>query len=188
MEIKLGNGCTSGHGICGLARLNKRSLVAVLSFMTTGILSASTCAKYLRTSTEDVKNISDQLHMKASLIIGLLLAIYHYFPRVQTNEESVTSRKQSDNDEKFDHNRKIIGAALSASLFAFGLAFGQMTKSSKVNGFLDFQGFRNGTYDPTLVTVMGGGFLISFSSYQFVPGFSIFKVSYDLYIVSLITC
>ena len=30
---RLGNGCTSGHGICGLARLSKRSLVAVLVFM-----------------------------------------------------------------------------------------------------------------------------------------------------------
>ncbi|PTM43480.1 YeeE/YedE thiosulfate transporter family protein [Bosea sp. 124] len=32
-----GNGCTSGHGICGLSRLSLRSLVAVLVFMTTAI-------------------------------------------------------------------------------------------------------------------------------------------------------
>jgi uncharacterized protein len=30
-----GNGCTSGHGISGLSRLSKRSLVATLTFMTT---------------------------------------------------------------------------------------------------------------------------------------------------------
>lgn len=29
----LGSGCTSGHGVCGLARLSSRSLVAVLTFM-----------------------------------------------------------------------------------------------------------------------------------------------------------
>jgi uncharacterized membrane protein YedE/YeeE len=29
----MGNGCTSGHGICGLARLSRRSLVAVLVLM-----------------------------------------------------------------------------------------------------------------------------------------------------------
>ncbi|MCB5197938.1 YeeE/YedE family protein [Loktanella sp. TSTF-M6] len=29
----LGSGCTSGHGVCGLARLSKRSAVAVLTFM-----------------------------------------------------------------------------------------------------------------------------------------------------------
>jgi uncharacterized membrane protein YedE/YeeE len=32
----LGNGCTSGHGVCGLSRLSPRSLVAVATFMLTG--------------------------------------------------------------------------------------------------------------------------------------------------------
>jgi uncharacterized membrane protein YedE/YeeE len=31
----LGNGCTSGHGVCGLGRLSMRSLAAVLVFMAT---------------------------------------------------------------------------------------------------------------------------------------------------------
>lgn len=30
---KLANGCTSGHGICGMGRLSKRSIVATLVFM-----------------------------------------------------------------------------------------------------------------------------------------------------------
>lgn len=34
---RLGSGCTSGHGICGLARLSPRSLVATLTFMAAGI-------------------------------------------------------------------------------------------------------------------------------------------------------
>jgi uncharacterized membrane protein YedE/YeeE len=34
-----GSGCTSGHGICGLARLSIRSLVAVLSFMASGLIT-----------------------------------------------------------------------------------------------------------------------------------------------------
>jgi len=33
---QLGNGCTSGHGVCGLSRLSVRSLVATLTFMGTG--------------------------------------------------------------------------------------------------------------------------------------------------------
>lgn len=32
---RLGNGCTSGHGICGLARLSPRSMVATACFMIT---------------------------------------------------------------------------------------------------------------------------------------------------------
>jgi len=37
---RLGNGCTSGHGVCGVARLSPRALVAVATFMTTGALTA----------------------------------------------------------------------------------------------------------------------------------------------------
>ncbi len=37
----LGSGCTSGHGVCGLARLSGRSLVAVLAFMTTAIATVA---------------------------------------------------------------------------------------------------------------------------------------------------
>jgi uncharacterized membrane protein YedE/YeeE len=33
---RLANGCTSGHGVCGLARLSVRSLVNVLVFMAAG--------------------------------------------------------------------------------------------------------------------------------------------------------
>ena len=36
---RLGNGCTSGHGICGLARLSRRSIVAVLVFMVTAFVT-----------------------------------------------------------------------------------------------------------------------------------------------------
>jgi uncharacterized membrane protein YedE/YeeE len=34
----LGNGCTSGHGVCGIGRVAPRSIVATLTFMTTGAL------------------------------------------------------------------------------------------------------------------------------------------------------
>jgi uncharacterized membrane protein YedE/YeeE len=34
---RLGNGCTSGHGVCGISRLSTRSLVATGTFMATGI-------------------------------------------------------------------------------------------------------------------------------------------------------
>ena len=34
---RVGGGCTSGHGVCGLGRLSVRSLVAVFVFMATGM-------------------------------------------------------------------------------------------------------------------------------------------------------
>jgi len=36
---RLGSGCTSGHGVCGLSRLSPRSLVATLSFMGAGFIT-----------------------------------------------------------------------------------------------------------------------------------------------------
>jgi len=35
----LGSGCTSGHGVCGLARLSKRSFVAVIMFMASAFVT-----------------------------------------------------------------------------------------------------------------------------------------------------
>jgi uncharacterized membrane protein YedE/YeeE len=38
---RLSNGCTSGHGVCGLARLSPRSLAAVLTFMLLGVVTVT---------------------------------------------------------------------------------------------------------------------------------------------------
>ncbi|MEE2779386.1 MAG: YeeE/YedE thiosulfate transporter family protein, partial [Myxococcota bacterium] len=38
---RLANGCTSGHGVCGLSRRSPRSLVATLTFMATGFVTAT---------------------------------------------------------------------------------------------------------------------------------------------------
>lgn len=35
-----GNGCTSGHGVCGMSRGARRSIAAVMTFMATGALTA----------------------------------------------------------------------------------------------------------------------------------------------------
>lgn len=36
---RLGSGCTSGHGVCGVSRLSVRSIAATVTFMLTGALS-----------------------------------------------------------------------------------------------------------------------------------------------------
>jgi uncharacterized protein len=35
----LGNGCTSGHGVCGISRLSVRSIIATVTFISFGVLS-----------------------------------------------------------------------------------------------------------------------------------------------------
>lgn len=36
---RIGSGCTSGHGVCGISRFSKRSIMATLTFMATGMAS-----------------------------------------------------------------------------------------------------------------------------------------------------
>ena len=37
--VRMGNGCTSGHGVCGLSRFSLRSLANVLAFMGAGVVT-----------------------------------------------------------------------------------------------------------------------------------------------------
>ena len=39
LGTRMGGGCTSGHGVCGLGRRSPRSLVATLTFMTVGVIT-----------------------------------------------------------------------------------------------------------------------------------------------------
>lgn len=44
---RLGNGCTSGHGLCGISRLSPRSLVATGVFMSVGMLTVAIARHWL---------------------------------------------------------------------------------------------------------------------------------------------
>lgn len=41
LGTKIGNGCTSGHGVCGLARFSLRSLIAVVTFFGVAIITVA---------------------------------------------------------------------------------------------------------------------------------------------------
>ena len=41
---RMGSGCTSGHGVCGIARISPRSIAATCVFLGTGMLVATTIA------------------------------------------------------------------------------------------------------------------------------------------------
>ena len=178
MGTRLGNGCTTGHGICGLARFSKRSFAAVLSFMATGILSATVCgpkcifARYLRTN--DITGLTPTSTSQAigqGISMIFIAATLPVLSRILSIKKS--SIKPDDEKTKQEHLNertdavKVIPAIISGTLFATGLAVSTMVKPSKIVGFLDMTGFSKGTYDPTLITVMGGGVIVSFLSYQF---------------------
>jgi uncharacterized membrane protein YedE/YeeE len=44
---RLGSGCTSGHGVCGISRFSRRSIVATSTFMGTGAVTAAVVTNLL---------------------------------------------------------------------------------------------------------------------------------------------
>lgn len=50
LGTRLSSGCTSGHGICGIALMSRRSLVATLTFMACGLLSVYLLRHFLSIS------------------------------------------------------------------------------------------------------------------------------------------
>lgn len=41
LGTRMGGGCTSGHGVCGISRLSQRSLVATITFIATGMITVA---------------------------------------------------------------------------------------------------------------------------------------------------
>ncbi|KAI2503436.1 hypothetical protein MHU86_10984 [Fragilaria crotonensis] len=150
---KLGNGCTSGHGICGLPRLSRRSFAAVCTFMGMGMATAtlfSSEAVQSRTSYlfADISppNAPNVLVSTLVGVVPMSMALFSTFV-IRSN--------------------KTLGAAISGAFFAVGLAVSKMVVPSKVLGFLDLSGFSSGSYDPSLALVMAGGVVTSFLGYWY---------------------
>jgi uncharacterized protein len=157
----LGNGCTSGHGICGLARLSKRSMAAVMTFMATGIATSTLLETYSDgflyatvTRAASGRDGSNTYHTSLGLYLGAALALVSVLAPMLFHKKNATKWA------------KVPAAAVSGGLFAAGLRISQMVVQSKVLGFLTVAGRNAGHWDPTLVTVMGGGLMLSALGYQ----------------------
>lgn len=60
----------------------------------------------------------------------------------------------------------LAGIALSGTLFGAGLVLAGMTQPSKVLGFLDVTAIATGTWDPTLMFVLGGAVVTTFIGFR----------------------
>jgi len=238
---RLGNGCTTGHGICGMPRLSLRSITAVCSFMlsalgTFAVISPdnktfASGTEWLRTDTPP-SFYNQWLGFGVSFIfvVPTLVALYYLatsekkrrsslslmkkeFARYDSTEdvEKADAKKEDGQEsteksaaeenttenaseqateptnvedlkekvqeaERGSADGKIIPAIIAACLFSLGLAISQMVIPSKVLGFLALYTIPMNRYDPTLLTVMCAGALVSFISYQFVEGWGVIKL------------
>jgi uncharacterized membrane protein YedE/YeeE len=132
----IGNGCTSGHGICGNARLSQRSLVYTMTFMAAGFTTAT-----LFTSRDAIRVYAAgapsglPIIPLAATVLAVHLALYAAAVYGLPKKAAVP-----------------VTDVLDGTLFAFGLGISGMTNPAKVVAFLDIHG---GLWDPTLMLVMG---------------------------------
>ena len=187
---QMGNGCTSGHGICGMARLSLRSFAAVVTFMITAAVTVyvvspvSIFAPYTswlrRDAVPNPVRILGYVITAVFIVVAFILNRYENRKQndtnnVPVNEDSLlvdnptgNTAQDSETQDQDIEQRKLVAAAVSGSLMSVGLALSQMIAPSKIYGFLDLSGFARGTWDPTLAFVMGGGVLVSSLSYAVI--------------------
>ena len=161
LGTKLGNGCTTGHGICGLSRFSLRSLAAVCTFMATSIGS-----KFLVSPTRPWAAMTSIIRQETIPVVTPLASTLFMTAMVVPAMLRPT-QKTSQNESS-----KSYGAAISGMLFAAGLSISGMTQNSKVHDFLCFSNFSNGMWNPTLMAVMAGGIGASWISYQLIKDYA----------------
>lgn len=151
----LGSGCTSGHGVCGLGSLRLRSLVAVGTFMTTGIITATVAgtADYLAPFENTLTLSSASIFAFVCMFVCALLGVLSYHIPAGNKKLWVITIE-----------------AASGLFFAFALAISNMTKLGATLAFLDLKRF-----NPALMFVMGGAILVTFLSFR-----SIYKLAFPV--------
>lgn len=149
----LGNGCTSGHGVCGLVRLSQRSFVAVLIFMATAIITASLqrSSHWFQNSFMVKKRKNVAFRAPANIFRILLLCI---LPPVMSQVPVLK------------HTLMYVSRGL---LFGAGLAVSGMSNPEKTLGFLDFTRFSSNTWDPSMLCVFMGALPLSYIGFTLGP-------------------
>lgn len=187
---KLSNGCTTGHGICGMARFSTRSIVSVLIFMGLGFVTATmidsvSAFYFLRGAppmTEPTKIGRIVAWTTMVFLLGCGVRSHTSSPQTEPNESSslknVNSSSKNNNasaeEPRFpppSSHKKILFSVVSGAVFAVGLAVSEMINNLKVLDFLDLRPLFARTaasWDPSLAFVMGAGLVISAVSYQYV--------------------
>lgn len=148
-----GSGCTTGHGLCGLARLNFRSWVAVPTFMGSGVLTGTLLQSSSMIPQHHETEMNAPRWYEILPVVGCVtaaLVLLAIVCKKCLKAEQVTKAKPAI--EWFN------GMALGCSI-----ACSSMARPSKVMAFLDLG---SGAWDPSLCFVMVGGLAVTFPTWQ----------------------
>lgn len=188
-----GSGCTSGHGICGNARLSPRSFAATCTFMAAAMVASRLgnsaaifslpqgIAPLAWGSMSGTATFGAGL-LAFTLATYLLLSVVARRLTAPSRAPSTAAKEAELKQAAALEEAPLTGtpppatpdaqklAALSTAadlffgfLFALGLGVSGMTKPSKVTAFLSVL---SGTFDPSLMFVMGGALLVALPTFQ----------------------
>lgn len=192
----LANGCTSGHGVSGLARFSKRSLAAVGTFMSSAMVTASAINHYnlLPIPAPGLINLTPTPSLSIAIVSSIGLAVFARSlwlamraPKVPvvkgTEMKPATETPPATEGCKVitapdDNVPTVITAFGTGSLFGVGLVVSGMCDPLKVLGFLTPMSPFG--WDPSLAFVMMGALAVNTPATQFRPPTPKFRKVYDL--------
>ena len=146
--VRMAQGCTSGHGINGLARLSNRSLIAVILFFSFAVF-ISTNFKTLSIH----KTNSIHTNKLIPIFFVILWIIYSFLK---------TSPKDNNNTI---NPYNIIAIIISALLFSSGLIYSGMYQFSIVKNFLNFN---NPNWNYGLLIVFSTAVITTFIGFKYI--------------------
>lgn len=155
----LGNGCTTGHGVCGLSSKRARSLAATMTFMMCGFVTA------MATDTSSyLGGFFNTVGLgRGGAVTGVTIAIcaacvLGAYALVVFSKESAISMESGPRRVFILVCELIFGIS-----FGLAMAVSNMTKISATISFLDLR-----YWNPALAFVMGGAMAITFPVFHFL--------------------
>lgn len=146
--VTLGNGCTSGHGICGNSRLSTRSMSYTMVFMAAGFLTASLAKSGSEVGFSTLASTPSSQALAPLAAQVLAVHLFAYFAVSGLTASKAVPLELGN----------VVVSFIDGSLFAIGLGVSGMTSPTKVAQFLDVSA---GSWDPSLMFVMGGALLLN---------------------------
>lgn len=163
----MGNGCTSGHGICGNSRMSPRSMAYTGIFMVSGFIVASVFNTNGDLGINSDFSAIDNMVTPAAetLTRWLSIAGAATLGFLGIGQVASAASKKNDGDKtKLHKTLDALAEALAGFTFGLGLTVSGMRRAAKVSGFLSAT---RASFDPSLMLVMGGAMALS------IPGFAI---------------
>lgn len=173
LGTRMGGGCTSGHGVCGLSRLSLRSLTAVCTFMFTGAVTSYLTREGPLATMVMLPEAAPEVLNSADVIGSLLPTLVACGAAIVTfSYNNWLAKLLGRPPHKFEHKDEAhtslvehITSYAVGAVTGIALGISGMCNPDRVVNFLNFSSASTG-WDPSLMAVMGGAVLFNLVSFR----------------------